>query len=272
MDFPFKVGLIGYGNLAQSLIQGWTFKNHIPSSRLFVSNRSEGKLAKAKENLDLQFCASNEELVEKVDIVILAVKPQDISSAIDSVQASFNPNQIVLSLAAGVPLDSLEKKMPNCRVARVMPNTATAEASGVIGFCHQNEDEGLSTLIDDLFSPLGYTLEVEDEEQLNSLVVGCASGTGFLIELMTYWQEWLEERGFEPATAKQLALQTFVGSSLWVKAQSQNTFEELLNKVASKKGVTAAGLESMRELELERVLRVSLEKASLRNQELAKLL
>lgn len=152
-----------------------------------------------------------------------------------------------------------------------MPNTPALISRGVIGYVQSDsEDQGLPTLIEDIFSPLGYVLGVEDEDQFEALMISCSSGTGFVFELMTYWQDWIEERGFEPDVARKMTVETFLGASLLASQSKESSIEDLLNKVASKKGITAAGLQSMRELEIERALRVSFEKASLRNQELAK--
>jgi len=125
-------------------------------------------------------------------------------------------------------------------------------------------------VIEDLFRPLGLVRETEDEMQFEALMVACSAGTGFVFELMSYFQEWIEERGFDPLDARRMIIETFAGASLLAAQQKDLTLEDLQQKVTSKKGVTAAGLESMRELEVERLLRYSFEKAALRNQELAK--
>jgi pyrroline-5-carboxylate reductase len=111
---------------------------------------------------------------------------------------------------------------------------------------------------------------MEDEDQFEAFTVSAASGTGFVYELMMYWQDWIEERGFEPEVARKMVVQTFLGAALLAEQSGNTPLEELQSKVTSKKGITAAGLQSMRELEIERALRYSFEKAALRNRELAK--
>ena len=145
-----------------------------------------------------------------------------------------------------------------------------AISRGVIGFVASKEAQSLSTVVEDLFSPLGYVLGVDDEQKFEALMISCSSGTGFIFELMTYWTDWIEEHGFEPEEARKLTVETFLGASLLASQSKESSLEDLLAKVASKKGITSAGLESMRELEIERTLRYSFEKAALRNQELAK--
>ena len=88
--------------------------------------------------------------------------------------------------------------------------------------------------------------------------------------MMMYWQDWIQERGFTNEEAKQMTIETFVGASLLAAQSAGIDIEELQQRVTSKKGVTAAGLNSMRELEIERALRISFEKASMRSQEISR--
>ena len=270
MKIRYKVGFIGVGNLAQAMIKGLIEAKVLDPKNIFGANRSTGKLQKAVETWGIQTYSTNEELVESVDIVILAVKPQDIPAAIDPIVSSFHDDQIVISLAAGITMKMLEKKLPQCRLVRAMPNTASVINRGVIGYLLNEDDPALDTVMEDLFSPLGYTLKVDDEDQFEALMVSCSSGTGFVLEFMMYFQDWIEERGFEPSTARKMVIETFLGASLLASKSQDQSLEDLQNKITSKKGVTSAGLQSMRELEIERLLRYSLEKSALRNQELAK--
>jgi pyrroline-5-carboxylate reductase len=266
----YKVGFLGCGNLAQAIIKGLVEKKVLNPSNIYATNRSPGKPQKMQELYGIKALATNEELVDTCDIVILATKPQDLSLAIDSISSSFSEKQIVISLAAGTTLRTLQKKLRQVRLARVMVNTPSLINRGVVGYVMNEDQNSLESVIEDLFSSLGYCLKVADEDQLEAVTVSCASGTGFIFELMTYWQDWIEERGFDPVTARKMVVETFVGTALLAANSKDQPIEELLNKVASKKGTTAAGLESMRELEVERLLRYSFEKAALRNQDLAK--
>jgi len=270
MAFPYKVGFMGAGNMSQTIIKGLIEAKVVPSNHIFASNRTPGKLLKVKDQWNLKTLETNEELVEASDIVILAMKPQDFGRAVDPVASLFLEKQVVISLAAGITIESLQKKLPQCRIARVIPNTPSLIGRGVIGYLLEDVDQGLESIVQDLFTPLGFVIKTDDETQLEGLMISCSSGVGFVYELMNYFQDWVEERGFDSITARRMVVETFLGSSLLAAQQKEASLEDLQQKVTSKKGVTAAGLESMRELEIERLLRYSFEKAGLRNQELAK--
>jgi pyrroline-5-carboxylate reductase len=89
---------------------------------------------------------------------------------------------------------------------------------------------------------------------------------------MSYFSDWLESHGFTKKEARILVESTFTGAGLTSSASHQKSIETLIEQIASKKGVTSAGLESMRALELDRLIRMSLDSAQKRNEELARLL
>lgn len=265
------IGFLGAGNMAQAMIRGLLETDFISAQKLVASNRSPGKLQKLTEQFGISTAPSNEDLIEQADIVILSVKPQDLLTAIEPIARTFNDGQIVISLAAGVRMEVLEKLLPQCRLVRLMPNTPSLIQKGVIGYLmNDDDDDSLEGIVEDLFAPLGRVLKMADEDQLEALMVASSSGTGFIFELMLYWQDWILEHGFDPEVARAMTVETFVGAALLAAENPLLPIEELQNRVASRKGVTAAGLQSMRELEIERALRISFEKAALRNSEIAR--
>lgn len=266
-----KIGFIGAGNLTQAMIKGLIEGGIVAAENIYVSNRSVGKLKKIKDAYPLVTTFSNnEDLIENVEIVILAVKPQDLIGAIEPVFQAFHNQQIVISLAAGVTMETLNKYLPHCRLIRLMPNTPALIGKGVTGYLPSENEVVIDELIQTLFSPLGTLIKVHDEDEFEALMISCSSGTGFIFELMMYWSDWIEQHGFSRVEAKKMTIETFLGASLLAKNMFSTQLEELQSKVASKKGVTAEGLNSMRELEIERALRISFEKASMRNKEIAR--
>ncbi len=270
MHIPYKIGFIGLGNLAQAMIKSLIESKVVSPSQIYGSNRTPGKLQKATETWGIQAFQTNEEVVDAVDIVVIAVKPQDYASAVDPIASAFHDKQIVVSLAAGVTMRTLKKKLPNCRIVRAVPNLPAVIHRGVIGFLCEANDAGLETVAEDLLKPLGEVIQVKDEDELETVLVSCSGGTGFVFELMTYFQEWITEHGFDEKVARGMVVETFLGAALLASESPDQSLEEIQNRVASKKGITAAGLDSMREWEIERALRYAFEKAALRNQELAK--
>jgi len=265
-----NVGFIGAGNMAQALIAGWLGKALIKPEEIFVSNRTDGKIKKVTEQWKVNSCATNEELVDQCDIVILAVKPQDLEAAVEPIASSFTDDQVVISLAAGISLKKLKKLLPkNQHLVRLMANTPARVMKGTFGYCTPGNNLRVDRWMERMFKPLGLTVRLDEGEAFEALTVAASAGVGFVFELMIYWQEWLEERGIDAQLAQSITVNTFLGASELALQSEPQSISDLQSQVTSKKGITSAGLLSMRELEVERGLRYSFEKAALRDRELA---
>lgn len=266
-----KVGFIGTGNMAQAMIKAMVETGTVSPQSLYATNRSPGKLKKVEELYKIQPLQNNEELVDICDIVILGVKPQDLTQVLEPIASSFHQGQLVISIAAGFSLHSLKKLIPQAGgLARVMPNTPATIQKAVVGYCLADGSEPYEGTVEDLMKPLGLVVPVEEGDPFEALTVSSGSGTGFVFELMLYWQEWIEEHGIDPETARKMVVQTFLGAASLADAFEDTSLQDLQDRVTSKKGVTAAGLQSMRELEIERALRYSFEKAAIRDQEISR--
>lgn len=265
-----SVGFLGAGNMAQALIEGWLTRDLIKPGEILVSNRTPGKLQRLSNQFGVRTCGTNEGLVEDANVVVLAVKPQDLEAAVEPIASSFNADQIVVSLAAGIQLRRLKGLLPQCRnLVRVMANTPARIMRGTFGYCTSAPNVRVDRWMERMFHPLGFTIKLEEGDQFEAFSVATSAGVGFIYELMIYWQEWLEERGLDASDSQNLTMHTFAGAAELALKSLPLTLEELQSKVVSKKGITAAGLDSLRELEIERLLRYSFEKSALRDRELS---
>ena len=164
----------------------------------------------------------------------------------------------------------LKKILPQgTHIARVMANTPARINRGTFAYCTAGNDLVVDRFMERMFKPLGFTVRLEEGEPFEAFSVATSAGVGFIYEMMIYWQEWLEERGIEPELAQQMTVHTFSGASELALQSMSQTLSELQAKVTSKKGITAAGLDSLRELEMDRLLRISFEKSALRDRELS---
>lgn len=265
-----KVGFIGAGNMGQTLIGG-LIKGQFDASMIFATTRTEAKLPYLEKTYGIKTFLTNEELVEACDVIVLAVKPQDLYEVLEPLHNIFDDNKIVISLAAGVGIDQLKKWLYEVkRIIRVMPNTPSKIGQGVLGYAMTKEAEALSEDLEDFLSPLGFIVAAPEGDAFEALTVGCGSGIGFVFEVMQYWQDWLEDHGFEADVARQMTLSTFLGTALLADENKNLRLEDLQKKVVSKKGVTLAGLQSFRENDLERILRLGFERAVSRDRELGR--
>lgn len=268
-----KVGFLGAGNMTQMMIQA-ALKDDLCAPRdVGVTNRSQVKANRLAEEWGVTAFVSNEELVQAADVLVLAVKPQDLTELMEDIRHELQDTsgKKILSLAAGIRLETLKEMIPGEHlVARIMPNIGGRVGRGVVGFIPGEEwpvGSPMTEFAEKLIGSMGYVVEVEEGDELTALTVAAASGPGFILEIMEYWSEWLQDHGFDPKTADTIVRETFLGTAM-VCDQTKMKFSDIQAHVVSKKGVTAAGLEGLREQEWDRVLRLGFEKASLRDREL----
>ena len=264
-----KVGWIGMGNIGQSILSAFMESGTLQADQVFIHNRTPGKAKKMKDRFQVKILETPEQIIEKSDIIILATKPQDLFDLLEPLRSTFDEKKVIISLAAGINLCSLKKYVGPSSLVRLMLNTPVFVHKAVIGFCLDKPNQTLESLIKKLFSPLGYVVFTKEGEEFSSITVAVASGTGFILEIMQYWQDWLQEHGLKPEVARKMVIHTFLGTAQLAERKSKLDFDQLAQKVASKKGVTDAGLKSMRELELEGILRMSFNKALMREREIA---
>ena len=117
-----KIGFLGAGNMAQAMMERWVSEKTLPLENIYVSNRSRRKLEKIKDTWGLKIVKHNEELLDECDIVIVGVKPQDLTEALDPLGSVMRDDHIFISMAAGVPLQKLKSYFIKGSVVRVMPN------------------------------------------------------------------------------------------------------------------------------------------------------
>ena len=264
-----KIGFLGAGAVAQNLIQGFLNHSSVKAENIFLSLRSAKKRKKAFEGAKINILLKNEELLEESHVVFLCVKPHDLPELLNELQASWRKEHTILSPVAGVRFKQLRRwGLNSSRVIRFMPNINVCVGEALLPFCSLNNQENLNFFFEELLAPLGKLHNIKEEQLLSALTVACASGPGFILEMMQYWREWLSEQGFHEEQSKDFVTQTFLGTSLTAQTKQNKSFSDLQKEICSKKGVTAEGLKNLREMEMERLLRLSFEKSLLKLKEI----
>lgn len=264
-----KIGFIGAGNMTKSLISGLSFSKDLDSKNIFICNRTYEKSEALVERYNVEAVNHIDDLLDQCDVIVLSIKPQDLNPILESYGKSFSEHQTVLSLCAGIQLSSLKEQLPQVKnIARLMPSTTCEFGTGVLGVYSENSN--LSSELEDYFDSVGSVYVVESEEALDAIMISAASGVGFILEFMQIWSEWLEEMGFDKGSSEEITAVSFSGVAEMLK-NSKESFSSLQNNVTSKKGVTLAGLEMMRSLNLDGTLNKSFAAALKRSKELSDL-
>lgn len=244
------MGIIGFGNMGSSIAQRLKTDYKIC---VFDTDR-----AKTADVSGITVTANSVALVKIVNVVILAIKPQDFDSVLAEIKADAEA-KLVISIAAGITTAYIEKYLPKVRIVRVMPNLPAKIGKGMICLCKGKSATHTDVhIVQQLFANLGTVLLLNDDRELDSATAISGSGPGYLYdwacgrsieEIKEYTRATFIpsliaaaiERGFTHKQAKILAKVTAYGSIEYLK-DSKLSPEELKKQVASKGGTTEAGL------------------------------
>ena len=108
-----KIGFIGAGNISQSMIRALIDNKVINNKQIYITNRSLGKLKKVQDIFSINVCSNNKNLIEECEIVVAAVRPQDLLDMLETVADAFHNKSLLISVAAGVSIESLQKIIKN---------------------------------------------------------------------------------------------------------------------------------------------------------------
>ena len=182
--------------------------------------------------------ASNQELVNAADIIVLAVKPQVLGELCQEIDLC-SRSQLVVSVAAGIPLARLESWLgSDTAIVRCMPNTPALIGKGVSGMiANASTSESQKALASDLMAAVGITVWVETEQAIDAVTAVSGSGPAYYFLFLEAMQEAAEAMGLPADTARILCMQTASGACELANS-SGDSVSELRRKVTSPGGTT----------------------------------
>jgi len=185
---------------------------------------------------------SNKEAVGKGDIIVLAIKPQNLAEIMADIKGSFKPNQLVISIIAGARIDTLRQGLDHKAMVRVMPNTPAQIGEGMSVWTATPEvTEAQKKAAGSILGSMGKEIYVDDEKYLDMVTAISGSGPAYFFLFVEALVEAAVRIGLSRDVAEQLALQTFVGSAQLLKKSGKSP-AELRKQVTSPGGTTAAAI------------------------------
>lgn len=240
-----KIGFIGGGNMASSLISGLIASGHSPR-QLWVSDINKDQLASLAANLHVNIAPGNEDLIQEAEVVVLAVKPQVLRQVAESVAALIQQKKpLVVSIAAGITQASLGEWLgAETAIVRCMPNTPALVLTGTTGLhANRNVTEEQRDLAENIMRAVGISLWVDDENDLNAVTAVSGSGPAYYFLLMEAMEKAAMELGLDKHTARLLVQQTALGAAK-IALESSESPEQLRKRVTSPGGTTQRAIET----------------------------
>ncbi len=267
-----KFGFIGGGNMAEAIIGG-LLKSGAPAKNLCVSDIDASKLEATYGTLGIHTSTDNSDIVERSDVVLLAVKPQVMKSVLQPVAAHIADRRpLLLSIAAGIRIALLHKwSVEDAAIVRAMPNTPALVSAGAAGlFANKYVSEAQCQLAQAVMQAVGVAVWVQTEDLIDSVTAVSGSGPAYFFYLIEALEAAAVENGLSKEAAQLLSRETALGAAK-LALQSEFSAAELRRRVTSPGGTTAAAIETLTQGQFADTLKRAVSNAASRARELAKM-
>lgn len=266
-----KITFIGGGNMATALIGG--LQRQAPGlHQIAVVEPDEAKCRQLEQEFQVR-AAMNMQLAGGCDVLLLAVKPQQLREVAQQLQGLLSPSTLVISIAAGIRLQDLQRWLGgHARLVRVMPNTPALVGAGVSGiYAVPAVDQAGRDAAAAILSAVGSIVWLDEEAQIDAVTAVSGSGPAYVFYFLESLQEAAERQGFDAATARQLALETFAGA-IRLAQDSPEAPATLRARVTSKGGTTERAISIMETAGIKTSIAEAVDGAAERSRELAQVL
>ena len=269
MSITGVIGFVGAGNMAGALVRGLVGNQVAAPAQIWATNRSsDERLAGLRDRYGITVTRRKRDLADAASLLILAVKPKDMAGVLDELAGLVRADHLVISVAAGIPLRSIEGALSGVPVIRAMPNTsaavqesATALAAGI------HADAAHLTAAEIIFRAVGDVITV-DEDLLDVVTGLSGSGPAYVYRLIEAMIQAGTALGLDAPLARRLAVQTLVGAARMLETSSEDP-GALRERVTSPGGTTMAGLRALEDRGFAAAIHEAIGRAADRAREMA---
>lgn len=266
-----KITFLGGGNMANALIGGMV-KQGFAAADITVIDPGVEARDKLTASYGVHCIEAASLLAEAGDLLVLAVKPQQMKEAVAPFAGKLGA-ALVVSIAAGLDLATLSRFLGGHRkIVRCMPNTPALIGAGITGLCPLPEvSTEQRAAADRVLRAVGTTVWIDDEGKMDGVTALSGSGPAYVFLFIEAMQQAAADLGFTPEQGRQLAIETVQGAAA-LAAQSSEPAAVLRERVTSKGGTTEAALNTMAERGVKAGIVAGVIAAEARGKELGKLL
>jgi len=238
-----KIAFIGGGNMGEAILGALLEKKLYKPADISVSDISEPRRQYLKKQYGISVTAGNKEAVAGKDVVVLAVKPQNINEVLADLRGLLKPGQLVLSIAAGVKINTISQGLGHRKVVRSMPNTPAQIGLGISGWTATPEVSGeQKAWARTILGAMGKEIYFDDEEYLDMVTAVSGSGPAYFYLFAESLIDAAVGLGLNRKDAEALVSQTMLGAAHLMQ-KSDKTPAELRRNVTSKGGTTERAIQ-----------------------------
>ncbi len=266
-----KLGFLGAGNMGSAIARRCADNTDIGSADIFIFDVDKQKSESVSKGTGIGICSDEKELINKCDVVVLAVKPQIMPDLIASVKDTIKSSApLIVSIAAGKTTRSIEDMIGSSpKVGRIFPNLNAAVGQAISAYCvGRFADKDDKSIIAKIARSIGVAIDYpEDMFPVFGVLGGCAPAYTFMF--IKSLADAAAAAGMDTHTAMTAAIQTVYGSAAYIGACGLDA-DELINRVCSKGGTTIEGVNSLRRDDLPTIVKKAFDASLARDHELSK--
>jgi pyrroline-5-carboxylate reductase len=235
-----KITIVGCGNMGLVYARAFLRYNIVTAGELLLVEKNEKRKEELK-GLGLgSVVTATDPLITTSDMMIIAVKPQDIRELAPQLKEVLGKETIILTIMAGIKISLLESLLSHKHIIRAMPNSPVEIGMGITGFsANKNMQLDQIRKVENLLSTTGRTVFFEQEDMLDAVTALSGSGPAYFFYLVKSMIEAGKEMGMEEPVAAMLVKQTMLGAFHLIN-NANKSLDELIQTVASKGGTTEA--------------------------------
>lgn len=237
--------IIGGGVMGEAIGRSLISTGTAPASAITICEIDSKRRSSLARDLGVSVTGEHAEASQAALVVVLAIKPQDFQIIGNSLQGQILPEQLVLSIMAGVSIGTLRNQLGHRALVRVMPNTPAQIGKGMAVWTATPEvnDEQRAT-VRHILQTLGIELYVPDERYIDMATAVSGSGPGFFFLILEAMIDGAVQIGMRRELAAEMVYQTALGSAAFAQQSKLHT-AVLRDQVTSPGGTTAEGLRAM---------------------------
>jgi pyrroline-5-carboxylate reductase len=267
-----KIGIIGTGNMGESLISGLIYAKSAISKNIICSDIRKERLKSVKDAYGVVTTTNNIDVVKGSEIVIYAIKPQIMASILRETAAHLDMSQVIISIAAGVPLAAIESCLnKDLRLIRVMPNIAASVKEGAAAIAPgKHASKGDLKLAKAIFDSVGKSIIIE-EEFMDAITGLSGNGPAYIFLIVDALADAGVKMGLSREDALLLSAQSVLGAAKLLLETGEHP-GRLKDKVTSPGGTAIAALHTIEAGGLRTTLINAVEVGTNRSKELGQMM
>jgi len=264
-----RIGFIGAGKMATAMMEGIIAKGLCSKDDVVACCRTESTKKRIEDTIGVECHLDARPVIERSDVIVIAVKPNQVKDVLLTNIEAITTKKLIISVAAGVTIGTLENYVPGCKIVRVMPNVCSTVLEGASSYTlgtNATEEDG--AIVRSILDAIGMSFEIS-EDKIDAVTGLSGSSPAYMFMVIDALADGGVLMGLPRDLALRLAAQTMLGSAKTYLETGRHP-DELKDSVCSPGGTTIEGVKVLEESNLRAALINAVKASAMRSKEMSR--